>query len=94
MCFEKTKFEKFHKYRKDVVVIGDNLFLEFQGIGSVLIHGMILENVLDAPKLKINLIFYGIEGFHITKISLEFLEQECAMHPSSKARNNHTKDNT
>ena len=26
----------------------------------------------------------GIEGFHITKISFEFLQQECVIHPSSK----------
>jgi len=33
--FQKNKFENFHKYIKDAVVLGDNSVLEFQGIGSV-----------------------------------------------------------
>ena len=28
LCFEKEKFENFHKYRKDTIVIGDNSTLE------------------------------------------------------------------
>ena len=56
MCFERAKFENFHKYRKDAVVIGDNSILEVQGIGSVLIQRMILENILDVPKLTMNLL--------------------------------------
>ena len=47
----------------------------------------------DTPRMAL-IPLDGIERFHITKISLEFLQQECAIHPSSKARNNHTKDNT
>ena len=57
LCFEKDKFENFHKYKKDAVVIGDNSILEVQGIGSVLIHGKVLENVLYVPKLRINFLF-------------------------------------
>jgi len=55
-CFEKDKFENFHKYRKDAVVIGDSSILEVKGIGSVLIQGKILENVLYVPKLTMNLL--------------------------------------
>jgi len=56
LCFEKEKFENFHKYRKDVVVIGDNSTLEFQGIGSVRIHGKVLDDVLYVLKLRMNLL--------------------------------------
>jgi len=56
MCFEKTKFENFHKYRKYALVIDDNYVLEVQGIGSVLIKENILENVLYMPKLTMNLL--------------------------------------
>ena len=56
MCFEKAKFENFHKYRKDVVVKGDNSILEVHGIESVLIQGKILENVLYVPILTMNLL--------------------------------------
>jgi len=56
MCFEKDKFENFNKYRKDVIVIGDSSVLEVQGIGSVLIQGKVLENVLYVPKLTMNLL--------------------------------------
>ena len=42
MCYEKEKFENFHKYKKDAVVIGDNSVLDVQGIGSVKIHGKFL----------------------------------------------------
>ena len=37
-------------------MIGDNSILEVQGIGSVLIHGKVLENVLYVPKLRMNLL--------------------------------------
>ena len=57
MCYEKDKFENFHKYKKDVVVIGDNSVLDVQGIGSVKIHGKVLDNVFYVPKLRMNLIF-------------------------------------
>jgi len=56
LCFEKEKFENFHKYRKDAVVIGDNSTLEVQGIGSVRIHGKVLNDVLYVPKLWMNLL--------------------------------------
>ena len=56
LCFEKDKFENFHKYKKDAVVIGDNSIFEVQGIESVLIHGKVLENVLYVLKLRMNLI--------------------------------------
>ena len=56
LCFEKKKFEDFHKYRKDTVVIGDNSTLEVQGIGSVIIHGKVLNDVLYVPKLWMNLL--------------------------------------
>jgi len=56
LCFEKDKFENFHKYKKDAVVLGDNSILEVQGIGSVLIHEKVLENVLYVPKLRMNLL--------------------------------------
>ena len=57
MCFEKAKFENFHKYIKDGIVIGDNSILEVQGIRSVLIHKKVLENALYVPKLNMNLLF-------------------------------------
>ena len=38
-------------------MIGDNSFLEVQGIRSVLIHEKVLENVLYVPKLRMNLLF-------------------------------------
>ena len=38
------------------MVIGDNSILEVQGIGSVLIHGKVLENVIYVPKLRMNLL--------------------------------------
>jgi len=56
--FEKDKFQNFHKHRKDVVVIGDNLMLEFHRIGSILMHGKVIENVLYVPKLKMNLLSF------------------------------------
>jgi len=56
MCFEKDKFENFHKYRKDEIVISDNSILEVQGIGSLWLQGRILENVLYMPKLTMNLL--------------------------------------
>ena len=56
MCYEKNKFENFHKYKKDVVVIGDNSVLDVQGIGSVMIHGKVPDNVFYVPKLRMNLI--------------------------------------
>ena len=57
LCFEKAKFGNFHKYRKYVVMIGDNSILEVQGIESVLIHVKGLENVLYVPKLMMNLLY-------------------------------------
>ena len=57
MCYEKNKFENFHKYKKDAVVIGDNSILDVQGIGSVMIHRKVLDNVFYVPKLRMNLIF-------------------------------------
>ena len=56
LCFEKYKFENFHKYRKDAIVIEDNSIFEFQRIGSMLIHGKVLENVLYILKLMMNLL--------------------------------------
>ena len=56
MCYEKNKFENFHKYKKDAVVIGDNSILDVQEIGSVKIHGNVLDNVFYVPKLRMNLI--------------------------------------
>ena len=56
LCFEKDKFENFHKYRKYAVVIGENSILKVQGIGSVLIHETVLENVLYVLKLRMNLL--------------------------------------
>jgi len=56
LCFEKNKFENFHKYIKDAVVIGDNYILEVQEIGSVLIHSKVFENVLYVSKLRMNLL--------------------------------------
>ena len=56
LCFEKNKFENFHKYKKDAMVIGDNSILEVQGIGSVLIHRKVIKNVLYVPKLRMNLL--------------------------------------
>jgi len=57
LCFEKKKFENFHKYKKDAVVIGDSFTLEVQGIESVLIHGKVLDNVLYILMLRMNLLF-------------------------------------
>jgi len=57
MCFEKVKFENFHEYRKNPVVIGDSSFLKVQGIGNVLLQGKVLENVIYVPKLTMNLLF-------------------------------------
>jgi len=56
LCFEKEKFENFYKYQKDAIVIGDNSTLEVQGIGSVRIHGKVLDDVLYVPKLRMNLL--------------------------------------
>jgi len=56
MCFEKDKFQNFHKHKKDGVVIGDNFVLEVHGTGSTLIHGKLIENVLYVPQLKMNLL--------------------------------------
>jgi len=56
LCFEKEKFKNFHKYQKDAIVIGDNSTLEVQGIGSVRIHGKVLNDVLYVPKLQMNLL--------------------------------------
>jgi len=55
-CFEKDKFENFHKYKKYAIVLGDNSILEVQGIGSVLIHMKVLDNVLYVFNLRINLL--------------------------------------
>lgn len=57
LSFKKDKFKDFHKYKKDAIVIGDNLVPEIQGFGSVLVHGKVLENVFYVPKLRMNLIF-------------------------------------
>jgi len=38
-------------------VIGDSSVLEVQGIGSVLLQGKVLENVLYVPKFTMNLLF-------------------------------------
>ena len=54
MCYERNKFENFHKYKKDAFVIDDNSTLNVQGIGSVLIHKKVLENVLYIFKLRMN----------------------------------------
>ena len=37
-------------------MIGDNSVLEVQGIGSVLIHRKVLENVLYVSKLRMNVL--------------------------------------
>jgi len=57
ISFERNKFEKFHKHRKNEVVIGDNLMLEVQGIGSVFMHRKVVEDVLFVPKLGMNILF-------------------------------------
>jgi len=56
MYFEKVKFENFHKYRKDAIMIGDHSILEVQGSESVLLQGKVLENVLYVPKLSMKLL--------------------------------------
>jgi len=56
LCFEKEKFENFHKYNKDAVVIGNNSTFEFQEIGSVMIHKKVLDDVLYIPKHRMNLL--------------------------------------
>jgi len=56
LCFEKEKFENFHKYTKDAIVIGDNSTLEVQRIRSVIIHEKVLDGVLYIPKLMMNLL--------------------------------------
>ena len=54
--FERNKFENFHKHRKDAIVIGNNSMIEVQGIGSVLLHEKVIEDVLFFPKLGMNLL--------------------------------------
>jgi len=56
MSFERNKFENFHKHRKDAIVIGNNSMIEVQGIGSVLLHEKVIEDVLFFPKLGMNLL--------------------------------------
>jgi len=46
-----------------VVVIGDNSTLEVQGIGSAMIHGKVLDNVLYVPKLRMKLLS-RIQGYY------------------------------
>ena len=38
------------------MVIEDNSMLEVHGIGSILIHGKVIENMLYVPKLRMNLL--------------------------------------
>ena len=39
-----------------MVVIGDNSTLEVQGIGSVIIHRKVLDDMFYVPKLRMNLL--------------------------------------
>ena len=56
MCFNKDKFQNLHKHKNDFFVIGDDTKIEFEGIGNIIIEGILFEDVLYVPKLRKNLI--------------------------------------
>lgn len=56
MSFKRNKFENFHRHKKDALVIGNNSMLEVQGIGSILMHGKMIEDVIFISKLGMDLL--------------------------------------